>query len=71
MDALTARQRECLEFCRTFLDKHGFPPTRVEIAKGMGITSTNTATYHLKALERKGYVKLFRNLNRNIRIVKH
>lgn len=53
MRELTAKQREVLEFIRTFTGAHGVPPTVREIGEQFRITP-RAAFDHLKALERKG-----------------
>lgn len=68
---LTDRQRQCLNFCREFLQSNGYPPSRVEIAAALSVASTNTADFHLKALARKGYLRLLPVKNRNIQLVEH
>ncbi|RMG97254.1 MAG: transcriptional repressor LexA [Deltaproteobacteria bacterium] len=54
---LTDRQRQVLEFISDCLRQRGYPPTLREIGSHMGIRSTNGVNDHLKALERKGYLK--------------
>jgi repressor LexA len=54
---LTDRQRQALDFISDCLGDRGFPPTLREIGEHMGIRSTNGVNDHLKALERKGYLK--------------
>jgi repressor LexA len=56
-DALTSRQQQVLEFINRCIDERGYPPTLREIGKHMSIRSTNGVNDHLKALERKGYLK--------------
>jgi repressor LexA len=57
MQGLTDRQREILKFITERIDEQGYPPTIREIGEFMGIRSTNGVNDHLKALERKGYLK--------------
>lgn len=57
MKRLTARQREILDYITASIDERGYPPTIREIGKKMGIRSTNGVNDHLKALERKGYLR--------------
>lgn len=54
---LTARQQKVYDYVVDTIQKHGFPPTLREIGEHMGIKSTNGVSDHLKALERKGYLK--------------
>ena len=56
MKELTSRQREVLEFVRTFSERHGVPPAVREIADRFGFTA-RAAFDHLKALERKGMLE--------------
>jgi repressor LexA len=53
---LTARQREILQFIGEFVRANGMPPTVREIGAEFGISSAGVFG-HLKALERKGYLK--------------
>src|SRR5438132_8558557 len=57
MQGLTERQRQILEFITKRIGEQGYPPTIREIGEEMGIRSTNGVNDHLKALERKGYLK--------------
>lgn len=57
MQGLTDRQREILDFITQRILEQGYPPTIREIGSQMGIRSTNGVNDHLKALERKGYLK--------------
>lgn len=57
MKELTARQREILDFITRSIQERGYPPTIREIGAHMGIRSTNGVNDHLKALERKGYLR--------------
>src|SRR5690554_2974488 len=66
---LTPRQAEILAFIKHFLEQHGFPPTRAEIAKKLGFRSPNAAEEHLKALARKGAIEMIPGASRGIRII--
>lgn len=57
MQGLTERQRQILEFITKRIGEQGYPPTIREIGEEMGIRSTNGVNDHLKALERKGFLK--------------
>lgn len=52
---LTERQTEILGWIRERVRMYG--PTIREIAKAHGIKTTNGVVCHLRALERKGYVR--------------
>jgi repressor LexA len=68
MDRLTPRQEEILRWVREFLEREGFPPTRAEIARGLGFASANAAEEHLRALARKGAVEILPGASRGIRL---
>jgi len=53
---LTKRQQEVLDYIRTCIADHGYPPTLRELGSQLGISSTNGVNDHLKALEKKGYL---------------
>src|SRR4029078_11922494 len=57
MQGLTQRQQMVLDFIRQSISDRGYPPTLREIGARMGIRSTNGVNDHLRALERKGYLK--------------
>ncbi len=54
---LTNRQSEILDYITSSIDERGFPPTLREIGQFFGIRSTNGVNDHLKALEKKGFLK--------------
>jgi repressor LexA len=66
---LTARQAEILETIRSFLAETGRPPSRPELAKILGIASTNAIHKHLEALARKGAIELEPHVARGIRLL--
>ncbi len=68
MKAITARQREVLEFVKRYLREHHYPPTFREISRAFGI-SAKGAYDHVKALERKGYVALNNYRSRTIEVL--
>jgi SOS regulatory protein LexA len=57
MQGLTKRQEQTLDFIRSSIESRGYPPTLREIGEHMGIRSTNGVNDHLRALERKGYLR--------------
>lgn len=65
---LTARQAEILEVIRTYVADTGRPPSRPELARLLGIASTNGVFKHLDALARKGAIELVPHAARGIRI---
>lgn len=67
--ALSPRQRQVLAFISERIKASGFPPTLREIAKEIGVQSTNGVSDHLISLERKGYLRRESTLARGIAIV--
>ena len=65
---LTARQREVLEFIRQFMGRAGYPPTVREIGAHFGFVPRSVFD-HLKALERKGYLKREPSKSRSLQIL--
>ena len=55
---LTARQAECVAVIRRSIEERGYPPTLREIGSAMGIGSTNGVRDHLRALQRKGILRI-------------
>jgi repressor LexA len=68
MKQLTDRQQEILDFLTDFIKKNSYPPTVRETAKAFSI-SIKGAYDHMKALEKKGVIKLQENRSRAIEIV--
>src|SRR5947207_13658964 len=56
MRELTDRQRDVLNFIRSFTGRHGVPPTVREIGEKFRVTP-RAAFDHLRALERKGMLQ--------------
>ena len=65
---LTARQREVLEFIRKFMTNEGYPPTVREIGAHFGFVPRSVFD-HLKALERKGYLRRAASKSRSLQIL--
>jgi len=66
MRELTPRQREVLNFIRTFTARHGVPPTVREIGARFHVTP-RAAFDHLRALERKGALQRRASVGRTSR----
>ncbi len=71
MIGLTKRQQMVLDFITQSITDRGFPPTLREIGSHLGIRSTNGVNDHLRALERKGYLKREDMKSRALRPVKN
>ena len=65
---LTARQQQILDWIRAHLEAHGMPPTRAEIAAGLGFSTASSAEDHLQALARKGALELIPGASRGLRL---
>ncbi len=60
---LTEKQKAFLEYISRYMDDWGRSPSFEEICSHFGFTSYNTVTTYLKALKRKGYIRLPRKKN--------
>jgi len=56
MEPLTKRQKEILEFIRSFIDDKGYAPSYREIAQYFELSSTGTVAEYISILEEKGYL---------------
>jgi repressor LexA len=65
---LTSRQREIFNFVRAFIKERGYPPSVREIGKHFNIYP-RAAFDHLKALEKKGYLKRQGSMSRGLEIL--
>jgi repressor LexA len=65
---LTARQRQILDWVRGFIEARGMPPTRAEIAAGLGFSTASSAEDHLQALAKKGAIELMPGTSRGLRL---
>lgn len=66
---LTKRQTEVLDFLRRFKSRNRVAPTYREIADHFGFKSPKAAVDHVRALEKKGYVRLHGNRSRSIEVI--
>lgn len=69
MQPLTERQGEVLALVKAHINEVGYPPTRADIARELGFKSANAAEEHLKALSRKGHIKMVPGTSRGLRLV--
>jgi repressor LexA len=65
---LTARQQQILDWIRGFIESRGMPPTRAEIAAGLGFSTASSAEDHLQALAKKGALELVPGASRGLRL---
>lgn len=66
---LTERQAQVLAFIEEFQSGHGYPPTVREVAARFGFRSPRAAHDHMKALEKKGYLRSLPRLPRTLEVV--
>lgn len=65
---LTQIQREILDFLIDQIKGKGIPPTLADIALHFGYKNRATVQQHLKAIEKKGYIKKNPKLSRGIEL---
>ncbi len=68
MKGLTKRQHDVLEFIKSYITSHKFPPTIREVAEYFKI-SVKGSYDHIKALEKKKYIKCNVNRSRAIEVI--
>ena len=66
-ERLTARQQEVLDFIKANMAV--FSPTVRQIAAAIGAKSPHSATGHLDALEKKGFIRRTPGRPRNIEVI--
>ena len=66
MTYLTKRQREILDFIRSFQGKRGYSPSLEEIAAHFGLSAVSTVHEHLSNLAGKGLLRRGWNRSRSI-----
>lgn len=64
--ALTKRQKEILDFLKSFIDENGYSPSFEEICTAFGYTSLATVHEHLTNLATKGYIRKTDRASRSI-----
>ena len=68
-DDLNEIQKKIWLWIRGHVEEKGFPPTLRELGDTFGIASTNGVRYHLRVLEKKGYLRHQKGSRRGIRLV--
>jgi repressor LexA len=64
----TPRPRPVLDWIRSFIEGNGMPPTRAEIAAGLGFSTPSSAEDHLQALAKKGALEIVPGASRGLRL---
>ena len=67
---LTDKQKNILKFIYQSIRQNQLPPTIREIAANFGFSSTGTVRDHLKALVKKGYIKITESKSRAIEVLR-
>jgi repressor LexA len=65
---ISPKQLEVLNFIQHFIGTRGLPPTRGEIAQGLGLKNRQGIDQHLRALKSKGAIDLVPGISRGIRL---
>ncbi len=69
-EELPERQRSVLNVVREHLDTHGYPPSRPEIARALGVANVSTVDWHLTALMKKGWIDVRPDTQRGLRLLR-
>jgi len=63
------RQRQILDFVAQYIQRNGYSPTLLEIAKALGVSSLATVHEHLATMQKKGVIKRYEGTVRGIEIL--
>ncbi len=69
MEKLTNRQKDVLDYIKSYIVSHGYPPTVREIGAALDTSSPATIHAHLKNLEKKGFIRKDFSKNRAIELL--
>lgn len=67
---ITKRQKQVLDFIKSYKKKHKYSPSLEEIRDNLGISSISTAHYHVKKLQEAGYLQKEYNQPRAVSPIK-
>ncbi len=65
---LTPRRRQILDFITRATQRRGYPPTVREIGAEVGLSSSSSVHFQLRALEKAGYLQRDGSLTRALRV---
>ncbi len=65
---LTRRQRQILDYIRTYIEEKDYSPSFEEIARHLNVASLNGVYKHLRALEARGFIRRLSNQARSIQL---
>lgn len=63
---LTDTQYQVFSYLKHFITVKGYPPTKLEIADGLGYKSANSVQESLPRIAAAGHIKLIKNIARGI-----
>lgn len=66
MNTPTAKQAKVLDFLKAYRKQHGYSPSSRDIQSHFGFQSQTAAVNHIKALAKKGLVKVHPNISRAV-----
>jgi repressor LexA len=66
---LTRRQRQILDYLKSYIEEHQYAPSFEEIAEHFTYSSLATVHEHLTNLERKGFINRSHNESRSIELI--
>ena len=69
MKEISAKQQKIIDFIRTFIDDHDYPPSIRQIQEACDISSTSVVDYNLRALEKSGHIRRDREVSRAIELL--
>ena len=69
MKALSKKRKQVLNAITGFMDRHKYPPSVRDVVQMCSMSSTSVADYHLKALERDGYIRRESGVSRGIEVI--
>lgn len=64
-----SRRKAIIEFIRSFVEDHPYPPTVRDIQNGLKISSTSVVEHHLRVLERDGLLRRDFKVSRGMELV--
>lgn len=70
MRPITKKQKQVLDFIKSFIKTNSFPPTLEEIGAGLKLSAVSTVHQHVNALVEKGYLEKRENFARAIEVKK-
>src|SRR6202167_3073120 len=66
---LSPRQQQILRLISHVMRRHGLPPTRADLARALRLRNRQGIDQHLRAIERKGYLRLEPGIARGVRLL--